>query len=244
MKYTEEYKIKWHDTGADRAVRHSQYLVYMQETANLQLESLGPSLDKLRDEQKLAFILSKIKIIFKKPLFAYEKIFVRTWTCESRGYSFRRCFDIHGEDGEAVAEAVSFWALLDLGTKRLVRTEGIDLGIESDEPLDVEVPRRIAQPKSIPTLLGTREIRYSDIDYNMHMNNAKYPDMICDFMPIDRIASVREMTLEFLHESALGDTLSFYGANDENRFYFKTVNSSGDVCLTAEVITGNTKEII
>jgi hypothetical protein len=44
------------------------------------------------------------------------------------------------------------------------------------------------------------------------------------------------MTLEFLHESALGDTLSFYGASDGNRFYFKTVNENGDACLTAEII--------
>ena len=235
MKYTENFKIKWHDTDASRQVRPSEILVYMQETANLQIDQAGPSLDTLRDDKKLAFILSKIKIIFHTPLKAYDEIKVRTWTCESRGFTFTRCFDIYREN-ELIAEAISFWALLDLDEKRLVRCDGFDLGIEPDAPLDIQVPRRIKQPEGELSTLGNREIKYSDIDYNMHMNNTKYPNMLCDFMPIDSIGKIKEMTLEFLHESALGDTLTVQGANDGERYYFKTLSSSGDVCLTAEVV--------
>ena len=66
MKHTENFTVKWHDTDAHRTVRPSEILVYMQECANLQLEHSGLSLDALRDERKLAFILSKIKIILHK----------------------------------------------------------------------------------------------------------------------------------------------------------------------------------
>lgn len=238
MKYTENYKIKWHDTNADRNVRLSQYLVYMQETANLQLRANGTSLDDVRDEMRLGFILSKIKLIFHKDLEAYEDISVNTWTCPSRGFTFSRCFEIEKGE-EKVAEAISFWALLNIDTKMLTRVDGFDLGLESEEPLDIAVARRIKPPEGELILLGKRDIRYSDIDYNMHMNNTKYPDMICDFMPIEKISEIKTMTLEFLHESALGDTLSFWGVNDGERFYFKTVNQNGDVCLVAEVVTDN-----
>ena len=118
----------------------------------------------------------------------------------------------------------------------MVRTDGFDLGLVPDEPIAIDVPRRIRQPEGELTLLGKRDIRYSDIDYNMHMNNTRYPDMLCDFMPMDKIQSISEMTLEFLHESALGDTLNFFGASEGNRYYFKTVNTAGDVCLVAEVM--------
>lgn len=235
MKYTENFKVKWHDTDAARCVRPSEILVYMQETANLQVDNTGPSLDALRDAKKLAFILSKIKIIFHKPLHAYEDINVRTWTCESRGFTFTRCFDIYRGE-ELIAEAISFWALLDLNDRRLVRCDGFDLGIEPDAPLDIQVPRRIKQPEGELSDLGKREIKYSDIDYNMHMNNTKYPNMLCDYMPIDSVGKIKEMTLEFLHESALGDTLTVQGADDGKRYYFKTISSTGDVCLTAEVV--------
>lgn len=239
MKYTEIMKVRWHDTDASRHVRPSEILVYMQETANRQLDSAGLSLDELRDTKKLAFILSKIKLVFHKPLFAYDSIDARTWTCDSRSYTFNRCFDIH-KDGELVAEAVSFWALIDLDEKKLVRSDNFSLGVEPDEMLEINVPRRIRPPEAQDiTILGKRDIRYSDIDYNMHMNNTRYPDMLCDFMPIDEIPKIREMTLEFVHESAFGDTLTFYGANKDGRYYFKTVNEANDTCLVAEVITEN-----
>lgn len=237
MKYTENMKVRWHDTDSSRHVRLSEILVYMQETANRQLENAGLSLDELRDTKRLAFILSKIKLVFHKHLFAYDSINARTWTCDSRGYTFNRCFDIH-KDGELVAEAVSFWALVDIDEKKLVRSENFSLGVENDESLEIIVPKRIKPPEEI-AVLGKRDIRYSDIDYNMHMNNTRYPDMLCDFMPIDQIPRIREMTLEFLHESALGDTLTFYGANKDGRYYFKTVNEANDTCLVAEVITEN-----
>ena len=236
MKYTENYRVKWHDTDAARRVRPSEILVYMQETANLQLRSAGNTLDNMRDERGLAFILSKIKLVFHSPLYAYDEINVRTWTCESRGYTFLRCFDIYRGE-ELIAQAKSFWALVDLNTKRFVRADGFELGVESDEPLDIEVQRRIKPPASELEALGEREIRYSDIDYNMHMNNTKYPNMLCDFMPIDKVGGIREMTLEFLHESALGDTLTFYGADENGRYYFKTLNPAGETCLVAEVVT-------
>ena len=142
MKYTENYKIKWHDTGADRAVRHSQYLVYMQETANLQLRANGTSLDSVRDEMRLGFILSKIKLVFRKKLYAYDEISVNTFTCPSRGFTFSRCFEIE-KDVEKIAEAISFWALLNIDTKMLTRVDGFDLGLESEEPLDIPVARRL-----------------------------------------------------------------------------------------------------
>ena len=234
MKYTEHFTVKWHDTDAYRTVRPSAILVYMQECANLQLEHFGLSLDALRDEKKLAFILSKIKIIFHKKLYAYDKISVRTWTCESRGFTFVRCFDIHRGD-ELVAEAISFWALVDIEARRLVKCDDFELGIENDPTLDINVPRRIKPLSAEFSEVGKRDIRYSDIDYNMHMNNTKYPDMLCDFMPIDKVENISEMTLEFLRESALGDTLEFVCAEENNDFYFKTVNSNGDVCLSAKI---------
>ena len=234
MKHTENFTVKWHDTDAHRTVRPSEILVYMQECANLQLERSGLSLDALRDERKLAFILSKIKIIFYKKLYAYDNISVRTWTCENRGFTFIRCFDIHRGE-ELIAEAISFWALVDLEDRKLIKNEDFDLGVESDPALEIAVPRRIKPASAEFAALGTRDIRYSDIDYNMHRNNTKYPDMLCDFMPIDKVGSISEMTLEFLRESALGDTLSFLCATEGADFYFKTVNSAGDACLSAKI---------
>ena len=58
MIYTEEYRINSHDCDFNGVVRPSAVLRYMHETANLQMQTYGPSNDKLRTDNK-AFILSK-----------------------------------------------------------------------------------------------------------------------------------------------------------------------------------------
>ena len=50
MKYTVNYTTRWHDTDACRRVRPSALLVYMQETSNQHVSSLGTSLDELHEQ--------------------------------------------------------------------------------------------------------------------------------------------------------------------------------------------------
>ena len=62
MRYSEIRQTCWHETDAQRHVRPSQLLVYMQETSNQPVSSFGTSLDELRDQKHLGFILSKLRL--------------------------------------------------------------------------------------------------------------------------------------------------------------------------------------
>jgi hypothetical protein len=68
------------------------------------------------------------------------------------------------------------------------------------------------------------------------MNNTRYADMLCDFMPYDKIPNIRGISLSYLHEAAFGNTVKVYRTNSEERFDFRTVNEDGKVCLEAEII--------
>ena len=237
MKYIEHYKIKWHDTDANRMVSPSRVLAYMQETANLHLRSCGMSLDDLRDQKKLAFILSRIAIRIYDPMYAYEEIDVETWVCESRGMSFHRCFRILRQD-TVIAEAFSVWALLDLGEKKLLPSTAFPYQIEPELPLGQEMAVRVRLPAmSLMEYVGDRKIVYSDIDYNGHMNNTHYPDMLCDFTPDIHRKRVIGLTLSFLHEAAYENTLKVYRDAREGGYYFRTVNGEGTTCLEASLVT-------
>ena len=99
MKHSEYYQVRWHDTDANRMVTPSRLVAYMQETANAQLLANGTSLDALRDEKGLAFLLSRITVVSYAPLYTGDEICVETWICEGRGYRFDRCFRVlRGED--------------------------------------------------------------------------------------------------------------------------------------------------
>jgi acyl-ACP thioesterase len=86
--------------------------------------------------------------------------------------------------------------------------------------------------------VGERTIVYSDLDFNRHMNNTRYPDMICDFLPSMDGKWVTSLSLSYLREAAFGDTLTVHrkaveGAEDT--FLIRTTRPDGLVCLEAEI---------
>lgn len=239
MYYSETFTTKWHDTDAGGILRPSAVLMYMQETANHQCRAYNMDLDILHRERGLGFLLSRIQMRLYAPIHAYEDIEVRTWCPPSRGLSFNRCFSIwRGE--EKLAEALSVWALMDLHTHKLVRTSDFEGEFPTgDMPDESTLPPRVRIPSATPMEeVGTRRIVYSDLDYNNHMNNTKYPDMVCDFLPDMAGKRVTSMALSYLREAAYGDFLTVSRSAVEessNVYLLRTTRPDGAVCLEASV---------
>lgn len=237
MKFTQHYIVRWHDTDANRCLTPSNLLMYMEETSNFHLMANGMSLDELRDRHGLAFLLSRIAIRVQKQLHAGDEIDVETWICESRGLAFVRCFRVLCA-GEIAAEAYSVWGLMDLNCKKLLPATAFPYHIEPDSPLDTALSARIKVPMLAKMeLVGNRKIVYSDIDYNRHMNNTHYPNMLCDFVPNILGKKVVGITLSFLHEAAYGHTLQVYRAACEGDYFFRMLNEEGVSCLEAVLLT-------
>ncbi len=243
MYFSQTYQTKWHDTDSCGVMRPSALLVYMQETANLQCREWGYDLDRLHREEGLGFLLSRVMVRVFAPLRAYEDIEVRTWCPPSRGLTFLRCFAVL-RDGETVAEAISHWALMDMNAHKLVRVTAFPHAFpEGDLPDEGILPARVHIPPATPAeVVGERKIVYSDLDFNHHMNNTRYPDMVCDFLPDMQGRFVSTLSLSYLREAAYGDTLTVSRARvegDAEAYYLRTTRPDGVVCLEAEVgLTG------
>lgn len=236
MIFEKKYATRWHDTDANRQVRPTQLLVYMQETSNAHLDAMGHNLDALRDEHKLAFLLSKTRIALRAPLRFPDQITVQTFTAESRAFGFNRYFRILRDD-EVIAEADTTWALVNIENGQLCRADSFDFGFSHEEPIDVGLAARFRVPHTDELeLLGERPIVYSDLDYNMHMNNTRYADMLADFMDISDVPRIRGISMSYLHEAAFGDRIRVYGRKDGERYSFRTQNTEGKVCLEAEIL--------
>ena len=234
MIYNKQYETRWHDTDACRVLRPSAMLTYFEETADLHVRSVGKSLDDMRDENKVGFILSRMSMVFHRPVVADVSLLVQTWTCEGRGFSTER--DFRALDGDTVvAEATSMWALVDVDSRRPVKIANAPFEFQHESPLVLNVPIRVSIPKDLMLeKVGERRITYSDIDYNMHMNNTRYPDMLCDFMPDMNGKRMSRVTMSFVHEAALGHTLDIYRGEQNGVYYFRTVDGE-ETCLEAEV---------
>ena len=230
----ESYKIRSnvdiHDVDYNGVAKTSSVLRYIQTAAQCQLAENGMSYDELRENNR-AFILSKLKLEIARPLYAYTPFISTTYPCESRGYSFLRCYSLES-DGITVARAISVWALVDTKSRALVRVNDFDLRLPTLPPNDLTIGH-IKLPSAL-TDVGGYGVHYGDVDQNRHMNNTKYPDMYSNFLPLDgkRISSI---TISYLNEAAIGDKLRVQRAEADGRFYFRTVRSDGKINSEAEI---------
>lgn len=230
----EVYKLKTnvdiHDVDFNGIAKTSSILRYIQSAAQSQLTENGMSYDELK-RNKRAFILSKLKLELARPLKAYTPLISTTYPCDSRGYSFLRCYSLEC-DGETVARAVSVWALVDTESRALVRVNDFDLGLPTLPSGDLTIGH-IRLPSTL-TDVGGYGVHYGDVDQNKHMNNTKYPDMYSNFLPLEG-KWISSVTISYLNEAVIGDKLRVQRAECDGRFYFRTVRSDGKVNSEAEI---------
>lgn len=237
MKHIEHYTVRWHDTDAGKMMRPSALLALMQETSNLQFHRVGRSLDDLRDREGVGFILSRIAVDILQPLHAYDEIRVETFTCEGHGLSYPRGFEVYRGE-ELVARCHSMWALMRIADRTLVRVEDAPLGFENEPILTTEMPLRHRAPRELVfRTVGERPIVWSDLDYNMHMNNTKYPDMVCDFLPDPDQTRVVGMSFSYLREAHFGDTVRVERADGADGVYYFRTYKDDILCLEAMLKT-------
>lgn len=238
MKFTQTYNIRWHDTNANREITPSAILTLMQETTNKHIQTIYPTLEYIRDELHQAFILSKVYMRFYAPAHAYEDVTVETWTGEeSRGFTFYRSFAVKMGD-KVIADALTLWCLVDTQDHKLLPVSKFDNNFIDEPSLKVDMPRKIKFPIGTSLeFVDKRKIVYSDIDYNKHMNNTHYPNMLIDFLPSPESFKVKELMLSFIKGAIYNDEIEIYRCREDDTFYFKTINSIGNTCLEAFVKT-------
>ncbi len=237
MKFTQNYTVRWHDTNANREITPSALLTLMQETTNGHIKTNYPSIEYVRDELKQAFILSKVYMRFYEYAHAYDEITVNTWTgIESKGFSFYRSFEVLS-GAKIIADALTVWALLDTETHKLLPAKYFENNFEDEKSIDIQMPRKIKFPDTDLQPVGTRKIVYGDIDYNRHMNNTHYPNMLIDFLPSPEHLRVKEMMISFIRGAQYGDELKMLRSQDGDNFYFRTLSCADDVCLEAYLKT-------
>lgn len=231
MIYKTGIEVDIHEVDYNGVARTSALMRYMQTAAQNQLTDNGMSYDRLIERNR-AFILSRITMEFTQTVRAYDKLSALSFPCDSRGFSFLRCYALE-KDGVAIGRAVSVWALIDTATRGLVRVNDFELGLTTNKPLDISLSRFV-MPKSIERV-GSYRVRYSDTDQNRHMNNTRYPDMYSDFLPLDR-KRIERISINYLNEAPSGEELAVYSAvDDAGIYYFRTVRADGLTNTEAEI---------
>ncbi len=230
MEYRMKTEVDVHDVDYNGVAKTSSIMKYIQTAAQCQLTESGMSYDNLKSNNR-AFILSRVKLEVLRPLPAYTPLTAITYPCESRGYSFLRCYALES-DGEVVARAISVWALIDTESRALVRVNDFNLGLPT-LPHNGLILKAMKLPSEM-TDVGGYGVHYGDVDQNRHMNNTKYPDMYSNFLPLQG-KMIRSITINYSNEAQIGEKLRVQRGEADGYYYFRTVRSDGKVNSEAQI---------
>ena len=232
--WSERLRISAHDADMNDVARPSAIQRLMQEAAVLEFYNCRPSVEELRRDYGMAYLVSRISMEIRKPLHAYEYVDAQSWACPSRFSTFIRCSQIL-QNGEVAARMHATWALVDVNTRHLLRVEDAPMNFGSAEAF-TDMPTRLRMPHDLPfETVGHRTVTYHDCDVNRHMNNTRYADMLCDYLDMDG-KMLTFLSLNYVHEAALGETVEIQRApREDGGWYFRTVKPNSEFGIEADV---------
>jgi medium-chain acyl-[acyl-carrier-protein] hydrolase len=117
-------------------------------------------------------------------------------------------------------KATTSWLVLNLETRRLVRDPDLmEDGTVCTENV-IEAPAdKVVMPKGVEAEhVMDHVVAYSDVDMLGHTNNAMYMQWAMDAVDYDTASSrpVRQVTINFNHETKAGDCVSIYRYAQQN----------------------------
>lgn len=211
MKFERVYEVTSHDTDIYNNMRPSIIIRYLQETATHQMLERKPSYAELFDSG-ISLILTRMDVEITEQLHQFDPILVRTWRCESRRATLRRCFEIE-RDGVRCVRAYSEWTNVRLSDHTILPADAVDFSeYEMDEIENLRFAPKFRFSKEIPFReIGVHRVNYAEIDRNRHMNNTNYPDMLWSRISDVEDGELTSIRLHFRKEGALGaDMHMFY----------------------------------
>ena len=236
MYITAPHKVSIHEIDINGNLYPSVLLTLMQEAAHGQFDEAGNNIKTMRTEKNLGLWVTRIAISVYDKIWEDDVVCARSSpTNDSRGLMFNRCYQLVRGD-EVVAEAISVWTLLDTKEMKPIRFSDTDFGMPFEDPIEISAPARFPFPRDMELVeAGRHKVRYSDIDYNQHLTNTRYPNLICDMLPSLEGKRVSELSISFVNQAELGEELTFLVGESDGAYYVRSIRSDGKVNVEARV---------
>lgn len=204
-----KYNIHHYEVDMRAKVLMTSIVNYLSDISIYQSEVLGIGIEYLK-ESNLGWVLYKWDIDIDSYANYNETITVRTSAYSFRKFYAYRIFEILNSDGEKIGYAKSVWLLINTNKRKpvkitddLYKAYGIDY--ENNKPLEIQ------EIKPVYKIDTNRrfDVRYSDIDTNKHVNNAKYISWALETVPKDVVLdySIKNIKVTYEKETTYGETI-------------------------------------
>lgn len=243
-EYSSTMRVASYEVGAQCILKLSVLLRMCQETSGRNLELLGLSYEKMCADGIIFLLITNRAQIKRMPMHN-EEITIKTHPRGVYGAQFYRDFKVYSGD-ELIIDVMQTSIIADANTHKILRPKQfLDYGVFSCEkiPEEEKVPKiTVTQP--LP-FMGERLVRISDLDYNCHLNNTVYGDIITDFLPGGGMGrQFSEVQINYTTESTLGDVLKIYAQEQDGHVLMQGFNERGCGFTAAAKLMSISKEEI
>ena len=238
--YTGKIKLLARDVDCADKWKLSSVFVNMQEAANLNCLDYGCDWISLNENYNACFVLTRMVVRMKFYPHSSDIVKVSTWPGRKPRLVFPRYFTYETENGERIGEAVSQWVLLNLTTRAIMKPSECE--IDTPDTDHIQVPFEIERPdyNFEPQATGERIPVYSDLDYNGHVNNARYIEWIMDLFPLEHFAEneTAEIDIKYEKEIKWGSKvlMDYRYDKDSGSFFVKGYDEEGQIHFRAKGI--------
>lgn len=206
---SEEYHVKYYEVDCKRRLLVSSLINYFSDICMVQLGETGYSLDTM-NELNRAWILYKWDINIKRYPMYGERVIVSTEAYSFRKFYACRKFKVVDKDGNEIVNAKSVWFFIDTNKRRPMKiTEEMYKCYEiPDDKNDILEMSKIEKCTSY-AYERDFNVRYSDIDTNNHVNNAKYLSWMLETVPLEVVSEYRleNVRIDYEKETYYGEMI-------------------------------------
>lgn len=225
-------KLRLTDFNCHRQLRASAVLDLFQDLATEHSAQMGIGFDDLQ-EKGLFWVVVRQKLEFfpdavYKP---HQEVRIRTWPHSASRLNILRDYSLSDLAGNMLAKGTSEWLLLDIETRSIASVLANYHGSTDFLP-DRMFSGKLRKIKDFDAPEQPAAVivpQFSDIDFNLHVNNARYIDYAQNIAPPTQDKPLRTLQIDYRKEILPHHPVSIFALEDERGAHVKGMNAEGEV---------------
>lgn len=233
--YEWKTRVATTDVGPDSLLTPTAQLKYQQEAGELHFGEGNLGFETVAQLGMAFLLLQNNAVIYRRPR-ATEEITVKTWSHSVKGVKFFRAYRFEDKDGNTLIDSTASFVLVDVNAHTMLRPSQfpVEIAHHGDLPHSCPLPEKMKMPEGGEPC-GEHTVTLSQLDFNGHLNNTRYADIVFDYLPADTAEHMTGFSIAFVHEAKLNDMLALTRVRDENGDYMMTAQNGDATCFTAKV---------
>ncbi|MCX4285974.1 MAG: thioesterase [Clostridia bacterium] len=224
------------DYDVSSQIKPRRVMEFMQDLATTHGDKLGFGWDFM-DANGLFWVISKVKIVFDRPLTRNMRQFkLYTWPVAPNRFFIERRFVAVGEEGERLFSCSTIWMIVERDSRKIASQETIAKFYRADfdnAPCNAGTDYARIRRDNTYSFSYERVIRRTDLDINKHVNNTNYVNFALD--ALDGTGGIRQIEIVYHKELKLGDNVEIF-VKREDEAAFIVGERNGETCFTSYIL--------